>query len=74
VENDRVIAVPESDARYAHVDELSERARKELEAFFVTVSEMTKKDVRVLGWDGPKKAKSAIEAAARAYVRGPPTG
>jgi len=70
IRNDRVIAVPAADDRFDHVSQLSSRARLELEAFFVTVSEMTKKDVRIEGWDGPKKALRAIEDAASAYTRG----
>lgn len=70
VRNDRVIAVPYGDDRYNHVDELSKRVRTELERFFVTVSEMTKKEVKIDGWAGPKSALHAIEKAATAYVRG----
>jgi inorganic pyrophosphatase len=70
IQNDRVIAVPAADDRYHHVRELSPRTRLELETFFVTVSEMTKKDVKIDGWDGPKRALRAIDEAARAYVRG----
>jgi inorganic pyrophosphatase len=70
VRNDRVLAVPAADERFEHVDQFTPRTRKEIEAFFVTVSEMTKKDVRIEGWDGPKKALRAIDDAAQAYVRG----
>ncbi len=68
--NDRVIAVPYGDDRYAHVDDLPKRIRHELERFFITVSEMTKKDVKIQGWAGPKSARDAVEKAATAYVRG----
>jgi inorganic pyrophosphatase len=68
--NDRVIAVPYGDDRYNHVNELPKRVREELERFFVTVSEMTKKGVKVDGWAGPKSARDAIDKAATAYVRG----
>lgn len=66
--NDRAIAVPCGDDRYDHVDDLSKRVRQELERFFVTVSEMTKKDVKIDGWAGPKSAVHAVEKAATAYA------
>jgi inorganic pyrophosphatase len=70
IRNDRIIALPIGDDRYQHVNELTMRTRVELETFFVKVSEMTKKDVRIDGWDSPKKAFRAIDQAARSYVRG----
>jgi inorganic pyrophosphatase len=70
VRNDRVIGVPADDKRYDDVRHLPKRTREELEQFFVTVAEMTHKDVEVQGWDGPKKAVHAIDAAVQAYVRG----
>jgi inorganic pyrophosphatase len=65
VHNDRVIAVPVEDKRFTHVDELSKRTKSELEQFFVTASLMTKKEVHVESWEGPKAAREAIEEAAR---------
>jgi inorganic pyrophosphatase len=70
IHNDRVIAVPAADDRYEDVDQLTAGARRELEAFFVRVSEMTKKGVRIEGWAGPKRALRAIEEAAQSYARG----
>ncbi len=70
IHNDRVIAVPVHDKRFTHVDELSKRTRKELEQFFITASLMTKKEVRVESWEGPKAARDAVEEAARKYVKG----
>lgn len=70
VQNDRIIAVPSNDERYDDVRDFKKRMRMELENFFVTVSSMIHKDVVVEGWDGPKKARRLVEAAAESYVRG----
>ncbi len=69
--NDRVIAVPADDARYRHVNELPERVRDELERFFVIVTEMTPKKVRIEGWEGPRTAEKLIDQAARRYRQHP---
>ena len=70
VRNDRVIALPAEDERYAHVDQISKRTRQELERFFVIVGEMSHAKVRVDGWDGPKAAKQAVHAAGERYMKG----
>jgi len=70
VRNDRVIVVPADDKRYRHVRELPKRVREELEEFFVKTSSMTKKEVSVEGWDGPRMAEKLINKAATAYIRG----
>ena len=67
--NDRVIAVPADDPRYHDVTDVPKRVRKELEQFFITVSEMTAKKVVVEGWDGPKAACAAIHQAAEQYLQ-----
>jgi inorganic pyrophosphatase len=67
--NDRIIAVPADDPRYSDVTDLPKRVRKELEQFFITVSQMSDKQVVVQGWDGPKAARSAIKKAADQYIR-----
>jgi inorganic pyrophosphatase len=43
--------------------------RKELEQFFVTMTEMTEKTVNIDGWEGADFADQAIDRAARRYVR-----
>ncbi len=68
--NDRIIAVPADDERYGDVDDLPKRVRKELEHFFITAAQMSKKDVAIEGWDGSRKAEKLIDAAAHQYVRG----
>ncbi|MGH7434488.1 MAG: inorganic diphosphatase [Polyangiaceae bacterium] len=70
IANDRIIAVPAHDERYQDARHLPARVREELERFFVVSTEMTHKAVAVKSWGGPKKAIRAVDAAARAYVRG----
>lgn len=70
IRNDRIIAVPTDDPRLDDVHDLPGRVRKELEQFFVTVIEMTDKQVRVEGWEGPGKAEKLVQKAAERYVRG----
>jgi inorganic pyrophosphatase len=68
--NDRIIGLPAEDERYASVRDLPKRVRDELEQFFITTSEMSKKDVSIEGWDGPSAAEKLIDKAANDYVRG----
>ena len=69
--NDRIIALPAHDERYADVRDLPARVRHELERFFLTAAEMTSKEVTVQGWKGPKAALRAIHKAGDAYQRRP---
>jgi inorganic pyrophosphatase len=72
VRNDRVILLPAQDPRYEDVKDLPKRVRRELEQFFVTITEMTEKEVTIDGWEGPKAAEEAIDKAAQKYVRRAP--
>ena len=61
--NDRIVAVPVKAARMAHVRnarDLPTRLRRELEEFFVQVTALQDKDVRVLGWAGRAAALQLI--------------
>jgi inorganic pyrophosphatase len=61
--NDRIIAVPQSARRFdeiADVFALSERVRQEIEAFFVAVTVLEGKDVKILGWKGPSQAAALL--------------
>jgi len=64
IRNDRIIAVPAADPRHVTIESLPDTIRSGLEAFFVRVSEMTKKDVKVEGWDGRAEAERLIDACA----------
>lgn len=61
--NDRVIAVPVEDPR-ADLEDLAERTRRELEAFFVIAGSVTHDEVRVLGW---KRRAAAMDAVNQAH-------
>jgi inorganic pyrophosphatase len=66
--NDRVILRPAADRRYRNVHDLPKRVRQELEQFFVTATELTRKKITIEGWEGPAAAVAAIERAAKHYV------
>jgi inorganic pyrophosphatase len=62
--NDRVIAMPVKAPRnheLRSVFDLPPRLRDELSQFFIAVTAFEKKDVKVLGWDGPDAARALIE-------------
>jgi inorganic pyrophosphatase len=63
--NDRVLVVPVKAAAIAISDlgDLPERARRELEHFFVAAVAFEGKDVRLLGWGDAEESRSAITAS-----------
>ena len=61
--NDRIIAVPQSAHRFDSLDDvfgLPQRAREEIAAFFIQATVFERKDVTVLGWQGPNRAFTLI--------------
>jgi inorganic pyrophosphatase len=63
VRNDRILAVPERDARTAwmrSVDDLPARVRDELAHFFVASVWFEKKDIEILGWAGADAAMALV--------------
>jgi inorganic pyrophosphatase len=57
--NDRVVAVPLKAPRFEGVRsyrDLPSRTRRELEEFFLAVTALEGKAVRILGWEGPSAA------------------
>ncbi|HMI82770.1 MAG TPA: inorganic diphosphatase [Polyangiaceae bacterium] len=66
--NDRVILVPTNDHRFADVKDLAKNVRKELEQFFVTMTELTDKEVTIDGWEGPASAVDIIDQAAKDHT------
>jgi inorganic pyrophosphatase len=62
--NDRVVAMPLKAPRFADIRtprDLGARIRQELEQFFVAVTALEGKDVKILGWDGPNAAIRLIK-------------
>jgi inorganic pyrophosphatase len=61
IRNDRVIAVPVAARRALPLDE---RARRELEHFFIAATALEGKDARILGWDDAGAALALIRSSA----------
>jgi inorganic pyrophosphatase len=62
--NDRVVALPLTSPRFDHLrraGDLPARVRREFETFFIAVTALEGKDVRILGWGGPEAALSLIK-------------
>lgn len=64
--NDRLAVLPVKAPKVESivtVFDLSERTRAELEQFFKAVTFFEKKDVALLGWEGPERARAFVEAS-----------
>ena len=62
--NDRVVALPLKAPRFNHlrsVRDLTSRVRRELEQFFLAVTALESKDVRILGWQSPTAALQLLK-------------
>jgi inorganic pyrophosphatase len=71
--DDKIIAVPAADPRFAHVFDLtdiSDHWQREIETFFRTYKVLEERETHIHGWDGPETAWSIIEAARAAYGGG----
>jgi inorganic pyrophosphatase len=67
--NDRIAAIPASDARGARIksaDDLPERVRRELEQFFQAVVAFEPKTVTIEGWGSPDQAIEAVKVSTQA--------
>jgi len=73
--NDRLFAVPRrshSERGLRDVRDLSKPILEELEKFFVATDELEDKELKIIGWKGPKIALKAINDAAKSFEkRGP---
>ena len=62
--NDRIVALPVKSPRFDRwrsVRDVPARVRQELEQFFLAVTALEDKDVRILGWRGRTEALQAIK-------------
>ena len=69
--NDRFIAVPDHDhrARNLHdVRDLPKATRSELKEFFTATDVTEDKELKFLGWAGPKEAMKLIKAGEKALI------
>lgn len=64
--NDRLAVLPVKAPRFDAVKtvfDLPSRARDELDQFFLAATFFEKKNVRLLGWEGPDQARAFVEAS-----------
>src|SRR3954467_3729661 len=64
IRNDRLIAVPRDSHREKSEDDarkLSKQVREEIEKFFVATDELDDKELKFLGWKGPKTGEKLID-------------
>jgi inorganic pyrophosphatase len=69
--DDKVIAVPVDDPRFANVKDLAdinEHTLKEIEHFFSSYKMIQKKEVQISGFEGKKEAQEAFEKSIKMYV------
>jgi inorganic pyrophosphatase len=66
----RVFAVPRdshAEKDLSDVRDLTSAKREELEKFFIATDELEDKQVKILGWKGPKAALKTIKKGADAF-------
>jgi inorganic pyrophosphatase len=72
IRNDRVIAVPRDSHREKSEDDardLPKQIREEIEKFFVATDELEKKELKFLGWKGPKTGEKLVDQAAKQFKK-----
>jgi inorganic pyrophosphatase len=68
--DDKVIAVPAADPRFAQVEDLTDVSahwQREIETFFRTYKLLEERETEIYGWDGRDAAWQMIETARAAY-------
>jgi inorganic pyrophosphatase len=72
IRNDRLIAVPRDSHREQAAEDardLPKQVRSEIEKFFVATDELENKELKFLGWKGPKAGERLIEKAAKRFKK-----
>jgi inorganic pyrophosphatase len=70
--NDRLFAVPRDSHAERDLDDirkLSSAQREELVKFFIATDELEEKQLKILGWKGPKAALKTVKTANKAFQR-----
>src|SRR5258707_7449390 len=73
IRNDRLIAVPRDSHREKSDDDardLPKQIRDEIEKFFIATDELEDKELKFLGWNGPKMGEKLIDQAAKQFKKG----
>ncbi len=69
--DEKVLAVPAGDPRFAHIQDLSDvnpHTLKEIAHFFLTYKKLQNKEVTVGEWKGKADAEAAFERATKMYT------
>jgi len=70
--NDRLFAVPRrshAERGLRDVTDLSKPIQEELEKFFIATDELEDKELKIIGWKGPKVALKAVKDAAHSFAK-----
>jgi len=73
IRNDRIIAVPRHSHRERNerdASDLPKQVRSEIEKFFVATDELESKELKFLGWKGPKTGQALIDKAVKKFKKG----
>jgi inorganic pyrophosphatase len=72
IRNDRLIAVPRDSHREKSEEDvrgLPRQVREEIEKFFVATDELQDKELKFLGWKGPKAGEKLVDQAAKQFKK-----
>lgn len=72
--DDKILAVPTSDPRYAEsrdLNNLPEHILKEIAYLFETYKVLEGKEVKILGWENAQAAKEVIKHCQKLYLQSP---